>query len=196
MSSGSIILTPEQVEGRLKRLGLHCNFSPEEHDLFATTPVVPDSDVRVFAFPTPDCSELSLRKIRAVVGTDPKHQPSIFDHEWYVSESFMDRICPPGWHVLTMDVLADSVGQDLNYIRSRTTFPLAIEVVLMLFLHYAETAEQVLAKKHTWCAETASRGRRVTVGAFGRNGVFISGHPENFVSRGLGCCGVFPAATP
>ena len=31
-------------------------------------------------------------------------------------------------------------------------------------------------------------GRHVTVGAFGRNGVFLSGHPSNFASQGLGVC--------
>ncbi len=34
----------------------------------------------------------------------------------------------------------------------------------------------------------ASLGRHVTVGAFGRNGVFLSGHPSNFASQGLGVC--------
>jgi hypothetical protein len=58
----------------------------------------------------------------------------------------------------------------------------------MLFLHYAGTGEQLLFKKHSWCSDLASMGRRVTVGAFGRNGLFISGHPQNFASRGLGIC--------
>jgi hypothetical protein len=65
---------------------------------------------------------------------------------------------------------------------------MAIEVVLMLFLHYEATKEQLLLRKHTWCADRASLGRQVTVGAFGRNGVFISGHPAGFASRGLGIC--------
>jgi hypothetical protein len=30
--------------------------------------------------------------------------------------------------------------------------------------------------------------RHVTVGAFGRNGLFVSGHPADFASRGLGIC--------
>jgi hypothetical protein len=59
----------------------------------------------------------------------------------------------------------------------------------MLFLHYVGTGEQLLQKKHTWCSDEASLGRSVTVGAFGRNGLFISGHPPEFASRGLGICG-------
>jgi hypothetical protein len=58
----------------------------------------------------------------------------------------------------------------------------------MLFLHYAGTGEQLLQKKHTWCSDHASLNRSVTVGAFGRNGLFISGHPPDFASRGLGIC--------
>jgi hypothetical protein len=66
--------------------------------------------------------------------------------------------------------------------------PTAVEITLMLFLHYAETGEQLLHKKHTWCKDQASMNRWVTVGAFGRNGLFVSGHPPEFASRGLGIC--------
>jgi hypothetical protein len=187
-TSASIVLTPEQVETRLARIGLTCQFAAEDRGRFTTTPVVALPSERTFAFPIPTGSDLTLRQIRASAGTDPQHPPSVFDHDWYAHEDFMDRVCPPGWHILTMDVLADTTGQDLNYIRSRTPLPMAVEVVLMLFLHYIDTGEQLLLRKHTWCSDRASLGRRVTVGAFGRNGVFLSGHPENFASRGLGAC--------
>lgn len=100
--------------------------------------------------------------------------------------------CKPGWHFLTMDVLQDSIQQGIHYLDSsgKTGLALAsaIEVVLMLFLHYVGTGEKLLLKKHTWCSDRASFERHVTVGAFGRNGVFLSGHPSNFVSQGLGIC--------
>jgi hypothetical protein len=56
----------------------------------------------------------------------------------------------------------------------------------MLFLHFLATGEQLLTRKHTWCRDEASLGRRVTVGAFGRNGLFLSAHPPAYSSRGLG----------
>jgi hypothetical protein len=58
----------------------------------------------------------------------------------------------------------------------------------MLFLHYAGTGVQLLQKKHTWCRDQATQDRFVTVGAFGRNGLFVSGHPAAYASRGLGIC--------
>jgi hypothetical protein len=89
--------------------------------------------------------------------------------------------------------MPDSIQRPADYLRSlgkpNVELPLAVEVVLMLFLHYVGTREQLLLKKHTWCADTASLDRHVTVGAFGRNGVFVSGHPSNFASQGLGICG-------
>ena len=66
--------------------------------------------------------------------------------------------------------------------------PWAIEVVLMVFLHFVGTGEQLLQKKHTWCRDEPSLSRFVTVGAFGRNGLFISSHPGDYASRGLGIC--------
>jgi len=104
----------------------------------------------------------------------------------------MHTPCPPGWHFIHMDILQESVNQPINYL-SRIiplgwTLPSAIEVVLMLFLRYLTSAEQLLTRKHTWCSDPASLGRFVTVGAFGKNGVFISAHPTGYVSRGLGIC--------
>jgi hypothetical protein len=189
----TISLTSLQVEERLAALGIPCRFSAAEHEIFTTTPVV-SSGERVFGFPTPaENSSLTLSNIKSKVGVDPKHQPSFFEHPWYESEAFMATPCPPGWHFLTMEPIPGSIQQPVDYLRSsgqpNVELPLAVEVVLMLFLHYAGSREQLLLKKHTWCSDTASLGRHVTVGAFGRNGVFVSGHPSNFSSQGLGICG-------
>lgn len=189
----TISLTPAQVEQRLTALRVTCHFSSAELLAFQTTPVVSRPEALI-GFPTPkENTELTLRKLKAAVGVDPKRQPSFFDHPWYETEAFMDTPCPPGWHFLTSEPLPGSIQQPLSYLRSLGTgaqleLPLAIEVVLMLFLHYEGTREQLLLKKHTWCSDVASLDRHVTVGAFGRNGVFLSGHPENFASQGLGIC--------
>lgn len=192
----TISLNPEQVVERLGAIGLRIAFTSEERTVFATIPVVGRA-AGFFAFPTPaDNTALNLENIRHCVGTDPRHQPAFFDHPWYQSEEFMHTRCSPGWHCLTMDVLPDSIQRPVNYLDSlrpaTLELPSAVEVVLMLFLHYVGSGEQLLLKKHTWCSDRASFDRRVTVGAFGRNGVFLSGHPPNFASRGLGICGKLP----
>jgi len=189
----TISLTAEQVEQLLSRLAIPCRFTPEERLNFSTTPVV-SGDGPLFVFPTPaDNSGLTLSNIRTIVGVDPAHQPAFFDHPWYADESFMTTACPPGWHFLLMEVLPESVNQPIDYVRRLKEvgmgLPLAIEIVLMLFLHFESTKEQLLLRKHTWCSDLASLGRHVTVGAFGRNGLFLSGHPMGFASRGLGICG-------
>ena len=187
-----ISLTVDQVEQRLAAMGIACRFTPEERVAFATTPVV-NRPERIFAFPTPmENTSLTINNVKSCVGSDPRHQPCIFDHPWYENEEFVRTRCPAGWHLLMMDVLPTSIQQPADYLRSSASegleLPNSIEVVLMLFLHYVGTGEQLLLKKHTWCADTASLGRHVTVGAFGRNGVFLSGHPSNFASQGLGVC--------
>ena len=192
MKSLTICLTPQDVEQRLGTLGIACSFSPEEASAFATTPVVARPE-RTFAFPTPAANgSLNLKYIKSCVGTNAARQPSFFEHPWYAEEAFMDRNCQPGWHVVMMDVLEDSIQHPANYLHSVNSpdlrLPDAVEIVLMLFLHYAGTGEQLLLKKHSWCSDLASLGRQVTVGAFGRNGLFISGHPPQFTSRGLGVC--------
>jgi len=173
-------------------LGIVCPFTSQEKATFATTPIVNRTE-RTFVFPTPAANEpLTLNKIKSYVGTDPRRLPCFFDHPWYLNEGFMSTACAPGWHVLTMDPLAGSILQPFDYLRSSgqsgLELPQAVEVIVMLFLHYAGTGEQLMMKKHSWCRDVASLGRHVTVGAFGRNGVFLSGHPSNFSSQGLGIC--------
>jgi hypothetical protein len=151
----------------------------------------------LFGFPTPaDNSALSLSNLKAIVGTNPSRQPAFFDHPWYGNEPFMASLCTPGWHFLLMDVHPGSISQPIDYVRRLKSegmeLPSAVEVALMLFLHYEGTKEQLLLRKHTWCSDSASLGRNVTVGAFGRNGLFVSGHPMGFASRGLGICGKIP----
>ena len=192
----TISLTADQVEQRFRELGIPSRFTTDERLKFVTTPVVANEKM-AFGFPTPaDNSALTLYNLKAIVGTDPGHQPAFFDHPWYTGEPFMESPCTPGWHFLLMDVHPESISQTIDYARRLKAegmeLPSAIEVALMLFLHYEGTKEQLLLRKHTWCSDTASLGRHVTVGAFGRNGLFVSGHPTGFASRGLGICGKIP----
>ena len=186
-----ISLGIDEVEDSLNSVGVACKFTHSERLAMTTTPVV-NTAGRVLAYPTPSDNEaLTLLNLRTMFGTDPRQQPSFFDHPWYLDEGFVTQPLTPGWHMVFMDVVPESVNQPIHYIRSlpaNHVFATAAEVILMLFLHYMKTGEQLLFKKHTWCADQASMGRQVTVGAFGRNGVFVSGHPQNYASRGLGIC--------
>jgi hypothetical protein len=187
-----ISLIPDEVERRFGLLGIPNRFTANEKRELATTPVVRENDA-VMAFVTPhDRRGLNILNLRRLLGTDPTKPPSFFDHPWYLEEPFAAEDCVAGWHVLHLNVLLESISEPLNYAYSLQTqgfeLPSAIEVTLMLFLHYAGTKEQLLQKKHTWCKDQASMNRCVTIGAFGRNGLFISGHPAEFQSRGLGIC--------
>ena len=187
-----ISLTPDEVERRFALLGIPNRFTPKEKQDLATTPIV-SSTASLMAFATPQLrAGLNILNLRRLLGTDASKPPSFFDHPWYLEESFAGEDCTPGWHILHIGVLPESISKPINYISSLHAqgfeLPSAIEVTLMLFLHYAGTKEQALQKKHTWCKDRASMNRCVTVGAFGRNGLFVSGHPAGFQSRGLGIC--------
>jgi len=182
-----ISVSAEEVERRLAILGIPNRFSAGEKQALNTTSLV-EHEGRILAFPIPsDNKGLNILNLRKILGTNPLNQPSFFDHPWYLDEAFGLKDCAPGWHAIGMDVAPDSISQPINY-SSSLQLPSAIEVTLMLFLHYAGTGEQLLLKKHTWTSDEATLGRLVTVGAFGRNGVFISGHPPEYASRGLGIC--------
>ena len=174
-------------------MGIPNQFTDAEKHDFDTTPLI-DVPEGVMGFPTPGANiGLNILNLRKILGTDPSKRPSFFDHPWYLEEAFAQEDCVPGWHFLHTAVLMDSISQPINYVsRLREhgmELPSAMEVVLMVFLHFTGTGEQLLQKKHTWCRDQASMNRFVTVGAFGRNGLFVSGHPGAYASRGLGICG-------
>jgi hypothetical protein len=189
------VLSATRVQEAFKKLGLPFEFSGMELEKWGTTPPgLPDSSV--LCFPTPESnSGLNLLNLRKLLGVDPRHPPSFFDHPWYLAESFGHKNCAPGWHVIETSVSSESLERSFDWQRTalppNVMLPAAVEVVLMLFLYYAVFGEQLLNRRHTWCADEASLGRFVTVGAFGRNGVFISGHPPAYSSRGLGLCRKF-----
>ena len=190
--SHMISLPPKEVERRFESLGIPNRFTDEEIRTLATTPIV-SVDAGLMAFPTPaDNVGINILKLRILLGTNPSKQPSFFDHPWYLEEAFAAEDCPPGWHLIHMDVLPETIFQPIHYVSSLRSrglgLPSAIEVTLLLFLHYAGSGEQLLQKKHTWCRDHASLDRFVTVGAFGRNGIFISSHRPAYASRGLGIC--------
>lgn len=188
-----ISLSAVEVEKRFTLLGIPNRFSAEERLTLDTTTPIGDQYGDMIVFPTPKANEgLNILNLRKLLGTDPTRLPAFFDHPWYLNEHFALQDCDPGWHCLYASVLPESISQPIHYAdRLRPLgleLPSAVEVTLMLFLHYAATREQLLQKKHTWCKDEASMHRHVTVGAFGRNGLFVSGHPPDFSSRGLGIC--------
>jgi hypothetical protein len=187
-----ISLSPIEVEQRFAVLGIPNRFQDQEKQQLETTSVVVAGD-DVLGFPIPQANNgLNILTLRKILGINPLKQPSFFDHPWYLSEPFALEDCQPGWHFIHMQVVPDSISQPINYARSlerrALELPTAAEIALMLFLHYAGTGVQLLQKKHTWCRDRASLNRFVTLGAFGKNGLFVSAHPGEFVSRGLGIC--------
>ena len=187
----AITLSPQNVEECFATLGISQRF-----DHFEASRIDPDkvvSPAGFFTFPTPrDNSELSILGLRRLVGVEPGVSPSFHRHPWYLEEPFGDTFCKPGWHSIAMNVTADSVGEPIQYAdrlkEQQLYLASAIEVVLMLFLHFANTGKRLLSNCHTWTYNRTKEGRFVTVGAFGRNGVFVSSHEVGYQSRGLGIC--------
>ena len=143
-----ICLPPSEIERRFALLGIPNQFSKTEKQALATTPIVEPGE-RVFGFPTPEANAgLNLLNLREILGTDRAKPPSFFDHPWYLNEPFGRDDCDPGWHFLYTEVLPDSISQPVDYASSLTRqgleLPTATEVVLMLFLHYAGSGEQLL----------------------------------------------------
>jgi hypothetical protein len=109
------------------------------------------------------------------------------------------------WH--GSSPLSDSTGQDLarqalagqqkafRSIMLIGDLPSHVEAQSFLtLLNTYETANERFVYGRASIADrlplaVGSSVRHVTIGAFGKNGVFVSGHPSNVASQGLGICG-------
>jgi hypothetical protein len=185
--------SPAQVERCFELLRIPARFSAEEgRDLSSRTLRVHDGYV---GFPTPqDNRALSVLGLRRILGVDPASAPCFFDHPWYLEESFARETCSPGWHVMRIEPLADSLNQPVYHaedLKRRSLYlPTAVEVVLALFLYYLLRGERLLMRKHTWTSNRTLARRFVSVGAFVKKGLFVSSHEVGYTSRGLGICPV------
>src|SRR5215467_13952181 len=113
-----ISLTPDEVERRFAILGIPSRFTNEEKRELGTTAVVREL-ADAFEFPTPKGNAgLNILNLRQLLGTDPFHQPSFFEHPWYLDEAFAKENCEPGWHCIYRSVLPESVSEPLNYASS------------------------------------------------------------------------------
>jgi hypothetical protein len=154
----------------------------------------PGEAAGVLIFPTPeDSGSLSILALREALGVAPEAGPCFFfDHPWYLDDAFGREPCPPGWHRIAMAPLADSLDQPVYHaetLRDRGLYlPRASEVALMLFLRMLTGGEHCLERKHTWTRDRTSNRRFVSVGAFGKKGLFVSSHEVGYSSRGLGIC--------
>ena len=131
-----ISLSPGEMAALLSKVGIPCRFEPQEVTDLSTTIVV-DVPVPAIVFPAPvNNASLTLRNLRDRFGTDPARPPSIFDHEWYAREPFMETVVRPGWRIVGLDVLPESINETVNYIHlisNNFQIPAAVEMVLGLF---------------------------------------------------------------
>ena len=184
-------LSPLEVQKSFDLLRIPSHFTKTETDRLES------DNVRVregfLTFPTPeDNSALSILNLRRALGTDPSREPVFYDHPWYLEDAFGSLRCDPGWHSVRIEVTADSIGQPIYYadsiISSGHFLPSAIEMALMLFLNFTLTGKRLLVNKHSWTRDRTVDKRFVTVGAFGKKGLFVSSHEVGYSSRGLGIC--------
>ncbi len=184
-------LSPPEVQQIFDRLGIPARFAEAEIEGLSSDKV--QTSEGFITFPTPeDNRALSILNLRQVVGTDPSEEPVFFDHPWYLDEPFGHIGCNPGWHSVAMGVTPESIGQPIYYAdsikNSGQYLPSASEVVLMLFLYFTGTGKRLMLNKHTWTRDRTDNKRFVTIGAFGRKGLFVSSHEVGYTSRGLGIC--------
>ena len=189
--AASLLLSPQEVQQLLDRMGIRARFTQAEIESLNSDKV--QNKQGFITFPTPeDHSALSILNLRKAVGTDPSREPVFFDHPWYLEEPFGNIGCEPGWHSVAMAVTPDSVGQPIFYADSikgsRQYLASAAEVVLTLFLYFATTGKRLMVNKHTWTTDRTDNKRFVTIGAFGKKGLFVSSHEVGYSSRGLGIC--------
>lgn len=186
------IIPPSQVARFCKGNGIPAGFSDDELERLAATR--PEPRQGFVSFPVPAANRhLSLLGLRAHLGTQPEDSPFVFfDHPWYLDEAFGSDPPLKGWHTIAAAPLEASLDQPVYFadglVAGGLLLPRASEVALMLFLNLFANGDRLLLRKHTWTRDRTLQRRFVSVGAFGRKGLFVSSHEVGYKSRGLGIC--------
>src|SRR5689334_398852 len=112
------VLSAVRVQEAFLKLGLPFEFNDLEFEKFGTPPPrLPDASV--LCFPTPESnSGLNLLNLRKLLGVDPRHPPSFFDHPWYLEEPFGQTNCPSGWHIIETAVGSESLERSFDWHRT------------------------------------------------------------------------------
>jgi hypothetical protein len=186
-----MLLSSSDVLTAFRRLDVPADFTAAEIARLDARP--PEDRTGYCTFPTPEDSQhLSVLELRQRLGVSPDGGCGFFDHPWYLDEPFAHAVCRAGWHSIATAPVAASLDEADWHAESLSghglNLPRAVEVILMLFLSLTIREERFLLRKHTWTCDRSVSGRRVSVGAFGRKGVFLSSHAPGYKSRGLGIC--------
>lgn len=120
---------------------------------------------------TPQIPEITLNWLRKKFGVDPKHEPCMYDQDWYVQEDFAkEEMLDGAWHLIRKEVREDTRARSPETIESvlgHERFPTAVTVTFAFFAWWYKTGGEALWKHDfLWCSDRDHNGDRIYVGRY------------------------------
>lgn len=127
---------------------------------------------------------LTLRLFRDVFGVDPeKSEPCLYNQDWYLSESFIDKKLDTRWYLIQKDVIEETRAvMPGDLMQQGVIFPSAILCGYTFFAYYYSQNQYLWWHDFVWCSDVDHNGDRIYVGKYhdvdgiNKNGFSIHRH--------------------
>lgn len=112
-----------------------------------------------------------------------KSEPCLYNQDWYLSESFIQRRMDNKWFLLKKNVFENTRGvMPIDIIKQNIKFPTAIQCVYTFFAYFFVYGEMLWYHDFLWCEDVDHNGDRIYVGKYhdidgiNKNGFSIHRH--------------------
>lgn len=184
---GDNFIGPEQVNKLLTIMGLpllSANDIPDMNYQIDVLKAKASDYLLVMGFAGNFNGPLNIVRFRDSFGVDPdKHEPCLYNQDWYLSEDFVNKTLDNRWYLVKKDVFESSRAVMPNELKQRgMVFPSAILCVYTFFVYYFSYGKYLWYHDFVWCSDVDHNGDRIYVGKYhdvdgvNKNGFSIHRH--------------------
>lgn len=179
---GHNYLGPKQANILLNKMGIESIIETEVPDVNFTEEVLINSSKDYILVYGVDA--INILDFRKCFGVNPdKSEPCLYNQDWYLSESFIQRRMDNKWFLLKKNVFENTRGvMPIDIIKQNIKFPTAIQCVYTFFAYFFVYGEMLWYHDFLWCEDVDHNGDRIYVGKYhdidgiNKNGFSIHRH--------------------
>jgi hypothetical protein len=126
---------------------------------------------------------LTLASLRARFGIDPsKMEPCFYNQDWYLKESFVQKVLEDKWLLVRKSIFDDSRSKDPDILIKTHVFPSAVSCAYTFFANWYHSGEPLWSQDFVWCDDVDHNGDRIYIGRYydtsgtNKNGLNIHRH--------------------
>ena len=140
--------------------------------------------------------QLTLESLRSHFGINPDiSEPCFYNQDWYLNEDFIIRPLKEEWYLVSKELIKESRGKELNFLKSDFKFPSAVLCAFTFFSYWFYSKKILWENDYVWCSDNDFNEDKIYVGRYkDNNGINKNGfsiHRHLKIKEFYGCIDVF-----